>query len=1158
MFPEPKRLEEVKSPVLSELGPQKKCPANPQDKWDEDYLTRKKLPTGTPVLYVDASSALGGTGEKSKPFRSIASAVARASSGTVVLVAPGSYHWGVEISKPIHLVGRCADGVKIVAKSTSQGYGMTWLVPAMLEGFSFDARAGAQASQALVIPYGGEVREARFDSVRGAAIIARNGNLLVEFCDISNTRFGGISRQYDGTGLLALRTQRTVVRSTRFFRNVAKGAIFFKVKEVSVVKSSMDKNGTDGLYADSDSKVVVEDCRVVGNARSGLYMHRAQDVRLSRNLLRGNGTPANQTSFGYGFFCQPTRKLEVDSNRIEENVRYGGEIFGTHVETLEVRITGNSFLRNGQTAPVGWGMSLQKVRAAVTIQNNLFVQNAAEGLRMVHLILSKLTVEGNEFRANGQRFQTKGGMFVIDTKIADTFLFRGNRVVEHPTVGIIMTKVETQHWHIHGNWFENNNQSKYHKPVGHIQMVNGVGELQIRGNVIQGGATVGVYSEGHSGAVEVSYNTIEDTPHVNFEGTFLNRLEFAGSGILITHATANVVIQGNDIHRTNVGISIGNVTAAYTLLVQDNRLAHSRFEGGGASVQCVGYGVALYKFFGKSQFLHNVIEEYASTGIYLEEVPNQILVEGNQFLNTSKRCVAHEMYTTNPQIFTYFGELIFRNNRSYSLISGGSNIAYLRHLVWEHNEMIVEEQATKDSIIGLRVFRPYRAPQIQGNIFRGYYTGTKLSHVRLHDKQYSEEKVLLRDNIWADCRSQGLVLDDISVDTLLEGNLFEHNGGTHLSVVSSLALITVKQSGFANGVAATKEQDEKTWLSGVGVWGGAGNHGLVRWAYAQAKTSCSIANTRQVSDGWTLRLVRVPVNMDPCEVHDVGVRKIRYRTQEQRKQASLCQKCYAQNKGCRWVWKDAGVGEAKGKGLWKPATESIVCVDKSLPDSCVNPPKLEEAQKPSLSLQVKNGQCRRLEVDPCAKLSHCAPKPGYVCVRTGRFSTQENKMVYSAECLRKDDPLIPYCLEQDRQSVCESGFTCIHRLAEFEALTVAPSNLSLQGNVFWNNAGPDVLMDMAGKVQLNNNLYLYCFPGQKGCKPKFEYHKTLSQQAKDNPTAWKKVDLPTSATLVWREPSPYPAPHQSRLEGNDLFRKVQGLPVLWRPNLCSAIGAATP
>lgn len=1152
-FPEPQSPKEVVLSDLKQVGPNKACPTSSSDKWDEAYVSRNKLPPQTTVLYVDAAASAGGSGTKGSPLQSLAKAIQQAPSGAVILIAPGSYPWGLKVSKAIHLVGSCTDGVKIQAQSTSTGSGIEWTVPAHMEGVGLDGKASNQVGEGLVLNQGGELRHIRVENARGTGISASNGTLTLVQSEMTTTRTGGISGSHNGSGLYLYRTRNAVAQGVRLFRNASSGLRLSETQDVTVSESVFEKNAKQGVDATlTQGNTKFHDCRVVGNGATGLYLGKMGSITISSTLVRENGFSsggsANSVST-IGVFCGPLGNVKFVNNRVAGNASFGVVIYNSNKRTIHVDVVGNTIINNGKSNSRSVGLTLDILTGSMVVRNNQVVGHSSEGMRLARLNATSVIVEGNEFRANGRQSITKGGIYALDVKVSGELLLRSNRVLEHPTLGIAMTNVETRTWNIHGNWFARNNQTNYSKPIGHIQLTNGVGSLSVRGNVIRDGAHVGIYSNKHAGNIEVAKNYLYNIPHVPYK----EKPDYPGIGISILRPIGNVVVVGNSIRKAMMGISLSDVSERYSVRFEGNRIDQAE-----VPFACGVEAISIQRAYGSVQVSHNAILNYIGDAIYLTEIPGVVTVEGNFFQASSRSCLKY-FTATNPTIATYYGNLTFRNNRSISKVSATANVIYLERLKWENNVVLGEKDKNSSTDNpGLRIAQNYRPPHIVKSIFRGYSHGLQIANIQLNEKRFEKDKLLITQSLFSNNRVNGVLLQNVALLAQIRGNLLEDNHGVHIKVQSSKGPIVIEESGFSNATVAQPDLLRgQVRDSGVGVWAGA--TGKVLWVFAKAKDACPVQGGQAMSglaEGWSMRAVRVPSGENPC-LRTVYSTKQTPRTQVKRREDSLCQPCYAQNKGCRWVWEEAGVGASKGEGLWKPAANPVLCVDRSLPDTCENPISMDAAGlKPALTLSTEVGQCRKLsEPDPCKALNHCASQSGTVCIRTSRMDPITRKAVVKAACVQHKHTLVKYCESDQNQPVCGEGTTCINLILELVEPPAIPSNLSLRSNIFWNNTGPDVLLDMAGKISLEDNLYLFCPAGQKGCEAKFGFRKKILREDGKTKVEWEKVSLPTNASVLWQNPSPYPAPYQSMLEGNDLFRTIQGQPLLWRPSLCQNLNS---
>ena len=467
---------------------------------------------------------------------------------------------------------------------------------------------------------------------------------------------------------------------------------------------------------------------------------------------------------------------------------------------------------------------------------------------------------------------------------------------------------------------------------------------------------------------------------------------------------------------------------------------------------------------------------------------------------------------------------------------------------------IFSGNATKEVGAGLSVQVPGGPLGIRTNLLEGNGIGCLLS--ALEDTREAS----FTGNVWANNRLAGLDLRSCRGAVKLRRGLFTGNAGAHVRVLNSRSL-EIEGAGMA--MASASPGDPTIALprsKGTGILASAS--GVVRWVFAKAEYPCSLTKTGRVkppAPGWTMRPIRVPWALDPCYHWGTDPR---YRTDDSRVKGSACYRKCGPSQGCRWIWVDDGVGDSLGKGRWRPSSEALRCVPKGQPDSCDGVPAPAGVRPiPVTGRMVRYGQCRKLPSgtpDPChsATMKTCREREisrtGY-CVRV---KVEDGGKKTTAGCASWRGPERDLLCRPDvvAKHPCPSGTVCFGELYDPLLLNVLPSAVVVRNSVFWANGGPDLLLDMAGRTSLKDNLYLSCVPGPGApdCRSKMAYRLTVSQPGQ--PAEWRKAELPGGAAIVWQNPSPYPqAQYESRLDGSDLFLTWAGKSLLYRPSLCQAV-----
>ena len=416
----------------------------------------------------------------------------------------------------------------------------------------------------------------------------------------------------------------------------------------------------------------------------------------------------------------------------------------------------------------------------------------------------------------------------------------------------------------------------------------------------------------------------------------------------------------------------------------------------------------------------------------------------------------------------------------------------------------------------------------------------------------SHQPLTFQGNVWANNRRLGLWLTEGRKKVSMKGEIFHGNSSANLRYANHHGEIVIEDSGFSTARPAGENLNEGLPKSaGIGIL--AHSMGLLRWVFAKnADYPCSPTKkgfVKPLKDGWTMRAVRVPSNFDPCKLWSYGSL---YRTEGERIAQSRCAKeCPGQ--GCRWVWEDVGVGASAGKGTWAPK-KALQCVPKGTLDSCTNPHSFEKFPLKNVFIRLNlNGECVKLNAkdDPC--IGKACTAGGEICARFLITIGGDKKLAgicNDERGLKGCRPLIA------RQYPCKPGYYCFESYEKQMPFDPYPITLSLKNSVFWDNQGIDLFFDMAGKVQLNDNLYLSCVSTSGGpCAGKVAYRLKGGESSISAKREWEEVTLPKGASIVWQNPSPFDAPYASDLQGNDLTKTLKGSPVLYKPGACQSISA---
>jgi hypothetical protein len=556
-----------------------------------------------------------------------------------------------------------------------------------------------------------------------------------------------------------------------------------------------------------------------------------------------------------------------------------------------------------------------------------------------------------------------------------------------------------------------------------------------------------------------------------------------------------------------------------------------------------GRGISLQALTGKVVIRHNHILKNAQAGIFAANCV-ELEIENN---------LISENGTQNKKGFGIGlqglkGKAVIRHNHILKNVQLGIRAANCVEMELEGN--LIAENGNKGISFGLIASKV----SLSQNTMAAQAFGGSLSQIRGEAK--------LSENVWASNRHGGLRLERNSGMSVIRGGQFIDNGNAHIEVINNRGELSVESAilvggRFSHGMPSRGQSES----AGMGIHAGA--TGLVRWVFAKdADYPCSPTQKKQVPilpNGWSMRPVRVPHDLDPCYSWRSGP------DYKQRKNLSDCHQKCGSDQRCRWIWKNVI------PGVWEPY--GLECVSVDQPDTCdtpitdISPLQIVNAE---YALYGGGGSCVELDSpadDPCntPEIQACNQK----------VDEQGNKINY---CLRNqielNQPLTAFCVPRQArretdcplpdagEQVCKENQVCVDAMVVLWPMDAYPSNMTLRRNVFWGNPGPDVFMDMAGTVRLEDNTYHFCVPGKtsSSCEPKVGYQFCLPspddhycRPSQHNPKrGYKRANLPAGATLVWQNLSPFYTfkGYGSDFSGNDRNSLKEGMQILYEPDYC--------
>ena len=369
--------------------------ACPTGDWADD------LPASAAIVYVRAGAAAGGTGSSAAPFATIGEAVAAASAGSIVAIAPGTYEETVSLEGGLTLWGTCAGETRIAGPPgvagpvvTVRGAGnalrrvqvggidaaesgttlaLDGVVVAGALGGGVVARRGAAVVANSIRVTG--TRDSPSPGVFGQGIRAESGGTVTATrVVLDDNQTAGAHA--DGAGstitLNDAAITETLPRASDGYGG--HGAFASHGGEITLARVAVEQNAETGLEAwGASSRLVASDCvsrSHVGNAAAyggfGAWVGSGATLRLERCLVddaAGNGVEAQDPAtrleladvaiarshgqprdgtFGRGVDVYTGAHVEIRRVLLLDNIDYGLGCFntGTSIDAEDLTVLG--------------------------------------------------------------------------------------------------------------------------------------------------------------------------------------------------------------------------------------------------------------------------------------------------------------------------------------------------------------------------------------------------------------------------------------------------------------------------------------------------------------------------------------------------------------------------------------------------------------------------------------------------------------------------------------------------------------------------------------------------------------------------------------------------------------------------------------------------
>lgn len=1135
------------------VGPQKACPPS-ASRWDE---SRVKHWTKQ-VIYIDPANQEEGEGSRARPFRDLSKAIKEATSGALLLLAAGSYHWGHTITQPMYIVGTCAGQVRLLADANSKGPAFRVLTGGvLLQGLSIVGGKGASGIgiDAKLASGTLHLEDLIIQQTRGMGISVEGGTLTLRRSKITGTTKGLQSQIALGFGLHMLKTSHgSLIENNEFSEQHSAGIMAYQQGDTIIRANLLKANGQqDPQYGRGISlsaavgSLRIKDNHIQHNATTGINLSGPQDnVEIIGNLIQRNG---NKDKEARGIFVSRSgRRLLITRNTISFHPHQGIAILQPTGVLLTNNLIEDSGSITNQSTQSGLGIAIQNataIGARIKLEGNIIQRQTFIGVFLDRI--KELELTNNLVRYNGRRRRQGYGILLQGSGVGQVALLRDNECKENGDGGLLLDQFATVT--LEGNRFLSNGQAFAGTRGAAIQHF---GTFEATNNIFQANAESGLYvSQGKRLTLRGNWSVRNTQTNQDI-----------GCGIQV-NSVENVALLGNKVS-FNRGRGVF-INGSQEVQAENNVLTEN-----GATENPKG-GLIIYNTKNRVTLRSNHASYNGRIGISIDR-SGSVIAEGNLLHRNGKHGFGAGLHIADVDLQTKITTNLIYEQDNVGLDVWNVGDLILTHN-WIHHNGLNQPFAVNAGLIANRV---RQSLTIKHNVFGFNWLGVFISRIGLVSGQVSGE---IQENVFQSNEHGGAYFPSTLAKMRVDKNIWWGNGGAHIWLTNAASLMTITNNIF-HGAKAAGGLPALGLPPTYGVAFHSSATGLVRWIFAKKEHDypCSPTSKGQVSllpGAWTMRSIRVPKYIDICDHWNINPSADK-KTQSLR---DKCNSCRKRSMGCRWVWADTENNANQKKGRWSWQTSDVICVSKDVVDTCSQPVSSIGIDPRTVSSDVfSQGVCRPL----AAKDNPCLQQD------CNRWS-QETKY----HCSIREEPILgklralclPYDLEKSdrchpenpKRPFCSGGSACVSLAREYVPENPLPSHTDLSRNLFWQQPGPSLVFDFAGEVVIDQNTFLDC-PSKKGvcaakkmygicelgkadptCRPipsfVFCYKKSPGPacQAINREThlGYKGIPLPKNTDIVWQRPSLFPGELQSTLNGDDrLFRGGQ---ILYNVDLCQQL-----
>jgi hypothetical protein len=350
-------------------------------------LAADQAAAATPTLYVSPTGSDSAAGTAAAPLRTLARAVSKATSGTTVVLAGGTYRESVQVyGKDVDIVGATGETVVLDGARTLTGWqagDSGWYVDGWTHEFArttgdmidpanpmaaYPDQAfldGAPLAQVATLDALGA---GRFYVDNAADRLWIGDDPTGRTVDASYLPFALYFNKANGSSLRNVTVRRFATPAA----NMA--AVRAYSNDVTVADSTFEHNAYMGLSA-MGNRFTFTNLLVQDNAYIGVHGHLSNDFSLSRStILRNNTERFDYRHSAAGVKVTTATGIEFRNNYVADNLGPG---LWTDLSGIDVTVVGNLLERNLRSS------IFMELSGFVTVVDNVVIGSGVTGIRIL-------------------------------------------------------------------------------------------------------------------------------------------------------------------------------------------------------------------------------------------------------------------------------------------------------------------------------------------------------------------------------------------------------------------------------------------------------------------------------------------------------------------------------------------------------------------------------------------------------------------------------------------------------------------------------------------------------------------------------------------------------------------------------------------------------